>query len=102
MMYQVMKATRENPIKNDFVKTCEEYFNILDIKLSFEEIERMSQWSFKKLVKVKTEAAGLKYLQGQINKQTKASNIKYCDLKIENSRIFCWWPLQQELVKVDI
>ena len=83
MMYQVLKATWENPIKNDFVKTCEEYLNILDIQLSFKEIEEMSQWRFKKLVKVKTEAAGLKYLQGQIKKQTKASNIEYCDLKIQ-------------------
>jgi hypothetical protein len=89
MMYQVLKATRENPIKNDFVKTCEEYLSILDIKLSFEEIEGMSQWSFKKLVKVKTEAAGLKYLQGQINKQTKASNVEYCDLKIQEYFIVC-------------
>ena len=83
MMYQVMKATRENPIKNDFVKTCEEYLNILDIKLSFEEIEGMSQWSFKKLVKAKTEAAGLRYLQCQLKKQTKASDIVYCDLRIQ-------------------
>ena len=83
MMYQVLKATWENPIKNDFVKTCEEYLNILDIKLSFKEIEEMSEWNLKKLVKVKTEAAGLKYLQGQIKKQTKASNIQYCELKIQ-------------------
>ena len=34
-------------------------------------------------MKVKTEAAGLKYLQAQIKKQTKASNIEYCDLRIQ-------------------
>ena len=27
---------------------CEKYLNDLDIHLSFEEIERMSQWNFKK------------------------------------------------------
>ena len=58
MVYQALKATWENPIKNDFVKTCEEYMNTLDIKLSFDEIEEMFQWSFKKMVKAKTEAAG--------------------------------------------
>ena len=62
MIYQVLKATCENPIKNDFVKTCEKYLEILDIKLSFSEIENLSQWSFKKLVKEKTKQAGLKYL----------------------------------------
>jgi hypothetical protein len=81
MVYQVLKATWENPIKNDFVKTCEEYMNTLDIKLSFDEIEEMSQWSLKKLVKAKTEAAGLRYLQGHIKKQTKASDIVICESK---------------------
>ena len=65
------------------MKSCEEYLTILDIKLSYREIEEMSEWTFKKLVKVKTEAAGLKYLQAQIKKQTKASNIEYCELRIQ-------------------
>ena len=69
MIYQVLKATWENPIKNDFVKTCKEYLATLEINLSFQEIEEMSQWSFKKMVKEKTEAAGLKYLQGHLKKQ---------------------------------
>ena len=55
----------------------------LALPLSYREIEEMSEWTFKKLVKVKTEAAGLKYLQAQIKKQTKASNIEYCDLRIQ-------------------
>ena len=50
MIYQVLKATWEKPIKNDFIKTCEKYLDILDIKLSFKEIENMSVWSFKQLV----------------------------------------------------
>ena len=60
MIYQVLKATWEKPIKNDFIQTCEKYLDVLDIKLSFQEIENMSVWSFKKLVKTKTRAAGLK------------------------------------------
>ena len=47
MIYQVLKATMENPTKNDFVKSCEEYLTILDIKLSYREIEEMSEWTFK-------------------------------------------------------
>ena len=43
----------------------------------------MSQWNFKKLVKSKTEAAGLKYLLSQKEKQTKVMDIKYCDLNIQ-------------------
>ena len=52
MIYQVLKATREKPNKN------EKYLDILDIKLSFEEIEKMSVWTFKKLVKSKTKQLG--------------------------------------------
>ena len=83
LIYQVLKATWENPIKNDFVKTCKEYLATLDITLSFQEIEQMSEWSFKKLVKSKTEAAGLKYLLSQKEKQTKVMDIEYCDLNIQ-------------------
>ena len=39
MIYQVLKATWEKPIKNDFIQTCEKYLDVLDIKLSFQEIE---------------------------------------------------------------
>ena len=83
MIYQVLKATLDNPIKNDFVNTCKEYLENLDISLSFQEIENMSQWSFKNLVKAKTEAAGFKYLLSQKEKQTKVLHIEYCELRIQ-------------------
>ena len=43
----------------------------------------MSVWSFKKLVKTKTSAAGFKYLQGQKERQTKTVQIQYDELKIQ-------------------
>ena len=43
----------------------------------------MSQWTFKRLVKEKTKTAGLKYLLGQKERQTKTSNIHYDDLNIQ-------------------
>ena len=43
----------------------------------------MSQWTFKRLVKEKTKTAGLKYLLGQKERQTKTSNIHYGDLNIQ-------------------
>ena len=83
IIYQVLKATWEKPIKNDFVKTCEKYLDILDIKLSFEEIENMSVWSFKKLVRFKTKEAGLKYLLGEKERQSKTVQIQYKELAIQ-------------------
>ena len=83
MIFQVLKATWENPIKNDFVKMCQKYLTDLDINLSFSEIEKMSHWSFKNLVKVKTQAAGFKYLLDEKAKQTKTMHVEYKELKIQ-------------------
>ena len=47
MVYKVLKATQDNPVNNDFVKTCDKYLEILDIKMSFSEIEKMSKWSLR-------------------------------------------------------
>ena len=93
MMYQVLKATWEKPIKNDFIKTCTKYLDILDIKLSFQVIKNMSVWSFKTLVKTKTRAAGLKYLLGQKERQTKTAQIQYKDLAIQEYFVDGHWTL---------
>ena len=53
------------------------------VKLSFEEMEKMTEWSFKKLVKEKTEKAAFKYLITEKEKQTKISNIEYKKLRIQ-------------------
>ena len=83
MIYQVLKATWENPIKNDFVKMCTQYLGTLEIKMSFEEIEIMSEKSFKSLVKDKTEKAAFKYLHEEKQKQTKISSLQYQKLEIQ-------------------
>ena len=65
------------------MKTCENYLEDLAIKLSFQEIGNMYQWTFKRLVKEKTKTAELMYLLSQKQKQTKTSTIQYNDLKIQ-------------------
>ena len=84
MISQVLKATQENPLKNDFVFTCKKYMKILGIEFSFEEIEKMSKASFKKVVKEKTKQAAYKYLIGQKSKQSKISDIKYSKLEMQS------------------
>ena len=83
MMYQVLKATWENPIKNDFVKICTQYLSALEIEMSFKEIEMMSEKEFKRLVKNKTEKAAFLYLQGEKQKQTKIASLLYQKLEIQ-------------------
>ena len=83
MIHQVLKATSENSVKNDFVQTCKKYLRLLDINISFEEIAEMSKWSFKKLLKEKTNMAAFKYLTSEQSKQSKICNIVYSKLDIQ-------------------
>ena len=83
MIYQILKATEEKPIKNDFVTTCHKYLKNLDINLSFEEIGKMSKYSLKKVLKEKTNIAAYKYLTAQKSKQTKILDIEYSKLVMQ-------------------
>ena len=57
--------------------TCKKYMEELDIKLTFEEIAKMSKFSFKKLLKEKTKVAALKYLNLEKTKQSKVLGIQF-------------------------
>ena len=83
MIYQILKATEEKPIKNDFVITCQKYLKILDINLSFEEIGKMSKYSLKKVLREKTNIAAYKYLTAQKSKQTKILDMEYSKLEMQ-------------------
>jgi hypothetical protein len=83
MIHQVLKATSENSVKNDFDFACKKYLRLLDINISFEEIAEMSKWSFKKLLKEKTNMAAFKYLTSEQSKQSKICNIVYSKLDIQ-------------------
>eukprot|EP00092_Neocalanus_flemingeri_P051013 GFUD01059162.1.p1 GENE.GFUD01059162.1~~GFUD01059162.1.p1 ORF type:complete len:206 (-),score=48.58 GFUD01059162.1:20-637(-) len=83
MLYQVFKAICENPVKNDFVKTCERYLDNLNLKISFEQIGKMSKYKLKKIVKQKTMEAAFKYLIDEQIKQTKIWDIKYQNLEMQ-------------------
>ena len=83
MLYEVFKATSENPSKNDFVKTCLKYLEVLDIKMTFEEIGKMSDNKFKQIVKQKTEEAAFKHLIQEKNKQKKISHVNYTKLTMQ-------------------
>ena len=71
MVYKVLQATIKNPIKNDFVQTCEKYLSELNINLTFKQFGNLSKWSVRKLVKHKVTEAAFIYLQEEKNKQIK-------------------------------
>ena len=84
MIFNILKATKENPVKKDFVLTCQKYLETLKVNLSFKEIEKLSKNQFKKILKEKTREAGFDYLNKQKNKQDKIKNIVYSTLKMQD------------------
>ena len=89
MMFQVLKATEENPTKNDFVLTCQKYLKNLEIPLTFDQISEMSKLSFKRLLKQKTKMAALKYLNKEKSKQSKIMDIQHSDLEMQEYLFDC-------------
>ena len=83
MIYNVLKATCENPVKNDFVLICKKYLENLKINLSFEKIAKLSKFQFNKILKEKIEIAAFTYLKTQQNKQEKIKEINYSKLEIQ-------------------
>ena len=98
MIFQVLQATREDPVKKDFVTTCEEYLKVLNIELTFEEISQMSKHKFKNLVKEKTTETGFKYLLEEKAKQSKILNLQYN--KLEMQEYICEGSRNKEITQV--
>ena len=83
MVYKVFEATRENPLKKEFVQTCERYLKTLNLKLTFSEIEQMGNWKFKNLLKEQVKLAAFNYLIAQQKKQTKLLDIRYKSFEMQ-------------------
>ena len=86
LLYTFLKAQIENPTKNDWFQTVEGDIDKFEIGLTIEEIENMSEESFKALVKKKEKEATLKYLNSEkISKNhTKVKHIKHDVLKMQD------------------
>ena len=55
----------------------------MNIKLTFDEIAKMSQFSFNKILKERMKIAAFSYLKNQQSKQEKIKEIKYSELEIQ-------------------
>ena len=84
MLHQVFKATWDNRLKNDFVMTCKKYLEVLEINLTFEEIQLMSKFSFSQILKKQMKIAAFAYLKAQQQKQDKLKNIIFTKLVVQD------------------
>ena len=83
MIFNVLKVTSENFVKNDFVFTCKKYLETLNINLTFDEIAKMSKFNFNKILKERMRIVAFSYLENQQSKQEKIKEIKYSKLEIQ-------------------
>ena len=71
MIYRILKAIEENPIKNDFVFTCKKYLEKLKMNVTFDELEKMSKLQLRRMLKERIKSEALVYLKNQQIKQEK-------------------------------
>ena len=84
MLNRVFQAQWKYPVKDDWTITVKQDLIDLKINLSLEEMKGKSDWSFKKLVKIKTKEYALEYLLNIKQKHSKMDNLKYVELKTQN------------------
>ena len=62
MLYSVFMAQCKNPTKDDWTVKVQKYLQDLELDMSLEKMKKKSQWSFKRLVKIKSKEYTLDYL----------------------------------------
>ena len=71
-------------MKDDWTSTVQQDLKDLEIDLSMEEIKNKSEWSFKRLVKIRSKEFTLDYLLNIKQRHSKMDNLEYVELKIQN------------------
>ena len=83
MLHQVFMAQCKYPVRDDWIFAVKQDLSDLKINLSFEEIKRKSEWSFKRLIKIKSKEYALEYLLKLKEKHSKMENLHYHELKMQ-------------------
>ena len=78
-------ATKENPLKNDWIHLVNNDKLDIDLNLSDEAISKLSKYQFKRIVKLKIRKFTLNQLINIKEGHSKIKHIKYQDLKAPQS-----------------
>ena len=84
MLSKVFKAQWKYPVRDDWTTTVQQDLKDFDISLSIDEIKVKSQYSFKRLVKIKAKEYALDSLLTIKNRHSKMDKLEYVELKIQN------------------
>jgi hypothetical protein len=84
MLSKVFKAQWKYPVRDDWTTTVQQDLKDFDISLSIDEIKVKSEYSFKRLVKIKAKEYALDSLLTMKNRHSKMDNLEYVELNIQN------------------
>ena len=80
-MKQVYKCQKESPVPGDWCTLLKEDFEKINVHISDDLIEKMSEIEYKKLIKVNTRRAAFDYLQSLKEGNLKVMINEYNDMK---------------------
>ena len=81
VLFKCLKAMMKSTLRGDWLELVTKDLKDLDIKLSYEEIEKFSKEDLKELVKEQTEIKAFGHLMGIKEKQTKMRDLEYKKLE---------------------
>ena len=84
MLHKAFVAQWKYPAKDDWTEEAKQNLKQLGLDLSLDELQKKSQNSFKRMVKIKTKEYTLNYLLDLKLKHTKMDNLDYSELKLQN------------------
>ena len=84
LVKQVFDIQLKKPVRNDWVLTVKDDLEMLDIKLSFEDIGKESKESFSKLVKERVRSLAFSEFMEEKNQLSKLKDLSYNELKMQN------------------
>ena len=84
MLSKVFIAQWNYPVKDDWTLTAKENLKDFSMDFSLKDLQSISQYSFKRMVKVKTKEYALDYLLDLKSKHSKINNLDYPELKLQD------------------
>ena len=84
LIYRFLKAQKDNPAKNDWSETVIDDLSTLDLKMSFEDIEKISKNKLKDLVDKSVKKEAFEHLCAIKERHSKVNEIDHKSLTMQN------------------
>ena len=83
LIFKCFEAQRRNPCRNDWIISIYDDLEVLDIGLSFEDIQNLSKYQFQKFVRITVEEKALEYLNNLKLSHSKVELVEHKSLQMQ-------------------